>query len=210
MKEKNREMLRGALSRLPQYAPPAGLWAGVRRQLEPGLADRLPSYQPPPEVWNELSAHLQMQQEGDGAQVRALAGKEQQSPRSRSLRRYRPLRWVAVAAGFLLLLTAAYQLLADEAGPTVSYAYQREAAPTATARDWEDDESSFTAVLNELEHRNEPELNTLRMELDELTEASQEVKAMLVAYGDDPQVVRQLAAIERDRSDVYRRIIVRL
>ena len=54
-------------------------------------------------------------------------------------------------------------------------------------------------------------LNNLGQELDELTSAREEVKAMLVAYGEDPTViVRQLADIERERDDVYRRIIVEL
>ena len=76
--------------------------------------------------------------------------------------------------------------------------------------DWDEDEGSFTRARREVTERNEPRLNNLGHELDELTEAREEVKAMLTAYGDDPEMVRQLAEIERERDDVYRRILIEL
>ena len=198
MKEQNRQTLRDALRRLPQHVPPPGLWSDVRRHLEPQLADRLPSYQPPPQVWNRLAAKL-----GDGAPV-------PQAEKESRVRKLPYLRWAAIAAGFLLLLTAGIGQLNGRSGPTVRYTYAQEATPPAATRDWNDDEASFTGITAKLEARNEPELNTLRMELDELTEAREEVRAILAAYGEDPQVIGRLAEIERDRSAIYRRIIDRL
>jgi hypothetical protein len=118
---------------------------------------------------------------------------------------------LSAAAVVLLLLAAGFTIWQKaDAGPKVSYAYSQEVSTAASLPDWDEDEESFTRILEEIDARNEPGLNTLRLELDELTAAKEDYKAILVAYGEDPNVVRQLAEIERDRSDIYRRIIVEL
>ncbi|MBC6993642.1 hypothetical protein QWY85_08680 [Neolewinella lacunae] len=197
MKEKNEARLREALGRLPEYDPPAGVWEDLAAQLPPELQGRLPSYPPPAEVWNAVSRQLDTaQQPGVERPLRSL-------PRL-------PFRWSAVAAVLLLVLGATAVWRGIDPGPKVTYSYGQEISRESTVADWDNEESSFDRVLAEIEARNEPNLNTLRLELDELTEAKEDIKAMLVAYGEDPEVVRQLAEIERDRSDVYRRIIVEL
>jgi hypothetical protein len=97
-----------------------------------------------------------------------------------------------------------------DAGPSVSYAYHQEAQPTAPVADWDDDEESFRRARRQVSERDEPQLNHLGYELDELTDAREEIKEILVAYGQDPAVVRQLAEIERERDEVYRRILIEL
>ena len=200
MKERNRNTLRDALGKLPEHTPPADVWPGLQRELTPKLVEQLPSYQPPAAVWNSISDDLAR------SQVQSEGVEEQRSATIRKL----PVKWLSIAATLLLVVTVGYGIASQRSGPSITYAYSQEPAPAAVDQDWGEEESSFNNVLAQLETRNEPELNTLRMELTELTEAKEEVQAMLVAYGEDPGVVRQLAAIERDRSDVYRRIIVRL
>lgn len=195
MKEKNYQTLRDALDQLPEYGADAGAWEGIERAMTPGLGEQLPAYRPPAEVWNGLSQQL------DAAAQPAAPTK---------VRRMWP-RIAAVAATMALLISVGFGLSRGiDRGPEVSYAYSQEPAPTPIVADWEDDEESFARVAAEIATRNEPHLNTLAHELTELTEASEEIKAMLVSYGEDPKVVRQLAEIERDRSDIYRRIIVEL
>ena len=189
MNERNYDRLRQALDRLPIYSPPEDNWAAISRALDPPLGERLPTYAPPPEVWNAVSKGLDT------------------APR---VRRLPPRRLLAIAAAVLLLLSAGMFLLRYDPGPSVSYAYGQEAQPAAVVADWDDDEESFVRARQKVQQRNEPRLNNLGHELDELTSAREEVKAMLVAYGDDPDVIQQLAAIERERDDVYRRIIVEL
>lgn len=118
----------------------------------------------------------------------------------------------AVAASLLVLFALGLGLWPKvvNSGPKVSVSYAQEVAPATTVHDWSEDEESFSKVIAQIEQRNEPKLNILQHELTELTEAKEDMKAMLVAYGDDPSVIRQLAEIERDRSDIYRRIIVEL
>ena len=199
MKEKNYQSLRDALDRLPEYAGPEDGWDKLQQDLTPSLAERLPSYQPPAGVWNALSHNLH--QEATVARNR---------PRL-AWRKNPIVRLTGMVAGFLLLLLAG--VLAWDSvdqGSKVKYARSQEVNTSSVVVDWEEEEQSFTQVMAEIEARNEPSLNTLALELDELTTAKEDIKAMLVAYGDDPKVIRQLAEIERDRSDVYRRIIIEL
>ncbi|MEL7159488.1 MAG: hypothetical protein AAFN92_01915 [Bacteroidota bacterium] len=200
MTEKNKHTLRDALGRLPEHDAPAGNWDRIGEALNPSLGERLPSYRPPADVWNALNQDLEAAATAPAATVRRLPG-------------HRPAwtRFAALAAGFLLLFlagTALWHTVND--GPKITYAYAQEVAPATSTADWGEAEASFTKVRAEIEARNEPGLNTLALELDELTEAKEDIEAMLVAYGEDPSIIRQLAEIERDRSDVYRRIIVAL
>ncbi len=194
MKEKNRNNLRDALNRLPGYDAPEGLWESIGAQLTPALSDQLPSYTPPAGVWNNLSRELEA--------AAAVPAKQ---------RKLWPRTLAGVAAALALVITVGLGLQSGiSSQQKVTVAYSQEVAPLKSNIDWDEGEESFANAIAEIEARNEPKLNILRHELDELTEAREEIKAMLVSYGDDPQVVRQLAKIERDRSDIYRRIIIEL
>ena len=206
MNERNRRTLTEALARLRDYAAPTAAWDGIARRLAdpPVPAKRLPTYAPPATVWNAINAEL------TAGQTQAPAP----APRPRSRPARRRLRTaLAIAAGLAVLLSTGFGLLWRNVPgqPTVSYAFSQESAPASEpARDWDEDEASFTRVLAEVAARNQPKLNDLGTELDELNTARREVKAILVAYGEDPGVVHQLAEIERERSAVYRRIITEL
>lgn len=209
MKERNYKTLRDALDGLPQFAADAGAWEGIEKAMTPPLADQLPAYRPPAEVWNGLSRELDAESVSSATAEQSARRPEAAQPGTGKVRRLWP-RVAGIAAALALLVSVGFGLLNYDAGPTVTYAFSQEPAPAPIVADWGQEDSSFAAVATEIEARDEPELNTLHHELTELTEASQEVQAMLVAYGDDPKVVRQLAEIERDRSDIYRRIIVLL
>lgn len=200
MKEKNYDRLRRALDQLPEYAPDPRSWDGIRRGLDrtpagdgAALADRLPTYAPPAQVWNALSRDLDTRRQPSALMAR-ITGR----------------RLAALAAAAVLVLLVGAGLWLGDRGPQVSYAYHQEPAQATAVADWDDDEDSFDRALAVVRQRNEPHLNHLGQELDELTSAREEVKSMLVAYGESASVVRQLAEIERERADVYRRIIVEL
>lgn len=199
MKEKNRTTLRNALGRLPQYDPPAGAWGAIGRNLNPELGDRLPSYQPPAAVWNGLAAQLN--------EATAEAGERQQSLFSLN---HQSRRWLGIAASLLLVVSLSFGIASRSTGPKITYSYGKAAAPAVSLLDFDTEEESFNNVMAQLEQIDQPDLNTLRVELKELNAAKEEIKTMLENYGKDPQVIRQLAEIERERSDVYRRIISRL
>lgn len=200
MKEKNSKTLLDALDRLREHEAPASAWEGISANLKPVLADKLPTYAPAAGVWNGISR--EMEQADEAVAQRRLA-------KERSL----PLRkLVGIAATVALLVTVGLGINHKlQTRQTISIAYSQEVAPANEVPDWDLDDDSFNNAIAEIEARNEPTLNTLGLELNELTEASNGIKAMMVSYGEnDPGLIRQLGEIERDRSDVYRRIIVEL
>jgi hypothetical protein len=200
MKEKNKETLRDALDGLREYEAPSPAWEGIAANLKPVLADKLPTYAPDAGVWNGISRQME---QADEAQAQRRMAKERTLP----LRKF-----VGIAAAIALLVTAGFGIKHElQTRQTVNIAYSQEVAPEEEIPDWNIDEASFNNAIAEIEDRNEPVLNSLGLELGELTEASNDIKAMLVSYGkNDPGLIRQLGEVERDRSDVYRRIIVEL
>ncbi len=191
MEEKNKSTLRQALDQLPQYQPPDSLWGNIESDLErpqPLPLDRLPGYTPPPQVWNHLNEAL-----------------DQNNQRRLRIRR---LRIVGLAAGFLLAI-GLFAWFEARQGPTITVAYSQEpASEVVLTKDWDADEQSFDQItVDPWELDRGSEFADLQFELEELSQAKEEVKAMLVAYGGDPQLVRQLSNIERERSAVYRQII---
>jgi len=201
MKEKNADKLRDALNRLPQHDAPASVWDAIDAGLTPTLAEKLPTYQPAAGVWNNISRKME---EAD-----VTAAREQTVAASTAKVRSLPLRKLAgIAAAVVLLLTVGVGLAREYQGrQIVTVSYSQEATPALNKLEIDDSEASFERVRQEIADRNEPRLNALGHELAELDEAKDKMKAMLVSYGEDPGIIRQLAEIERDRSDIYRRII---
>ena len=198
MKELNYENLRKALDQLPTYDAPVANWdridQGLNKAPSPSKLSRsLPGYSPPTSVWNKLNENLDIVR-NNRSRVRSI------------------YRWSARAAAAVLLFGAGYLYATYDAGPKESYVYSQEYSSNAsfTANDWNDEEASFQRVMEQLAAIDEPELNALRLELEELTAAKKEVEEMLRAYGHDHQIVTQLAEIEVERSRVYRLAIAEL
>ncbi len=198
MFEHNKDILRKALDQMPSYVPPEELWDNIADGLEQEgdseevlkeAVGKLPAHIPPVGVWNRLTKMLD-----DDDSRRKL----------RVVRRRQVLGWAAVGA--LLLSTAAW--LFYEPGPTVHMQYAQETVQEFKLEmDWNSDESTFAQLEDILSGVNDPTINKLRLEYEELSTAHQDVEAMLVSYGQDPQLIRQMADIERERTDIYRQII---
>lgn len=196
--EHNKDNLERALEQMRTYEPPLGLWdqisagmeeAGQDQQVLNEAVDRLPSYTPPVGVWNRLTRVLDQDTNRQKLQV---------------VRRRQFMAWAAVVA----LLISATAWLWYEPGPKVSLQYAQETVKEfSAAQDWNLDEPTFAKMEDLLSGVNDPEINQLRLEYEELSTAHQDVEAMLVSYGQDPQLIRQMADIERERTDIYRQII---
>lgn len=196
MKDQNYDRLRKALDRLPEYQPPTAIWRGmedglVRNEDKPDL--QMPGYSPPTSVWNRLSTDLDVDDKKRG-RIRSMS------------------RWAVRIAASALIFTAGFFYATYDEGPKVRYSYGEEAVNAAmfTAQDWNDEEASFARVMEQLSDIDEPELNALRLELEELTAAKKDVEAMLRSYGNDHRMIGQLAEIESERSRVYRLAIAEL
>jgi hypothetical protein len=197
--EKNRNSLKHALRQLPSYDPPANAWEQLLPRIEeeplPDEAPlqealgQLPAHTPPAAVWNQLNRTLDEERTHRRAQL--------------AVRR----RWYAVAASVVLLATVAYGVF-REPPPKVSLQYSQETLQQFKVDiDWNADESTFDQLEAQLASINDPVVNKLRLEYEELMAAHLDVEAMIKSYGQDPQLIRQMADIERERTDIYRQII---
>ncbi len=201
MKERNKDTLKRGLAGLPSYEPAQKVWGGIEQQLgrvQPSvLREQLPTYAPPSEVWNQINRGL-----------------EQSNRTSRQQRQTKGMRpgwvvWVVSAAASVMLFCAGYLFANWHSEPTVSLAIRQEQGSDigAVIVDWNDEEESFRHIMDQLAEIDEPQLNSLRTQLEELTKAKREVENMLREYGWDNRVIRQLAEIETQRSQVYRLVI---
>ena len=62
--EQNRENLQQAISQLPEYQPPAGLWDAIAGELDFDQTlekplQELPVYTPPADIWDSLAARME-------------------------------------------------------------------------------------------------------------------------------------------------------
>lgn len=208
MKEENYDNLRRALDQLPDYTPPNLSWDRIDDGLNgegimankvagsaakpDGVTKKLPSYSPPSTVWNQLNGELDRQ-------------------RARRNKLKVVYRWSARAAAAIVIFVAGYTFATFDQGPKVTYAFtEEEPSASLVNNDWNQEEESFQRVMDQLSAIDEPELNALRLELEELTQAKKEVEEMLLAYGNDRKVIHQLVEIENERSRVYRRAIAEI
>lgn len=196
--EKNRNSLRQALQQLPSYTPPADMWERVVDNIDRPVVDEsplveavrsLPGHTPPSGVWNALARHLDDER---GAKIRQLRTRRQ---------------WMTAAAAVALVLGVAWWVF-REPPPKISIQYAQETVQQFQLDiDWDADTDIFAQLEQQLSSVNNPTVNKLKVEYEELSLARKDVESMLKSYGQDPQLVRKMADIERERTDIYRQII---
>jgi hypothetical protein len=194
-KEHNRETLQAAIRRLPQYAPAAPVWQRIEHQLENDLVfqdavQSLPTYAPPVAVWQRIAAGLEKP-------VR--------------MRRLRPAWFGAAAAAVVLLAVGTYWWYTQtpELVEKVQLVYtETETRAAAFKADWDEDETDIAALTKVYAQRAAlANLNeSLLSELQELNQAKAAIKAMLTKYGNDPDLIRTIADLERQRSAIVKQM----
>jgi hypothetical protein len=200
-KQKNERGLQAALRQLPQYGPRPGIWEGIAAELERDQREQplrqalagLPRYAPPDDLWPRIAAEL---------------------PR-RSGPRILP--WAAAAAAALALLLVFFFLRPSEQDDlNYAYVFQTEEAPPSGffTQDWEEDQADLQAVAARFAEAPVAQVNPdyllWREEWAELNQAKAEVVAMMQRYGRDGSLIRQLAAIERERSALARKMAAQI
>lgn len=197
--EKNKHTLKDALEQMKVYDAPGRLWSNLESALDNPApttehvlneaVDQLPQHSPPPSVWNKLTKAL------DGKKTAKIS------------LFYKRRKLISIAAAAAILLGVAFWTL-RESPPTINKVYAQVTMQQFQLDiDWDADEDSFERIGEQLTQVNDPQLNNLKVELQELNAARNDVKKMLLSYGQDPQLVTQLGDIERERSDIYRQII---
>lgn len=204
MKEHNKKTLIEALSTLPEHEPNDGLWDQIETNMQMPETERfprqflrqLPQYDPPASVWDAI-----VRETAAEGKVRFIGWK----------------RVLAVAASLALLLVAYWQLnrTTNLAADAVAVSYsQEEVDPLLVNQNWDEDEDAFQEFLSLCEGKKfvceRPEFKQLQGELEELTQAKNDLKDALGAYGANPELVIQMKEIELERTDLLKKMMVML
>jgi len=199
MLEINKHTLKDAISRLPQHTPADSLWDSLELELDKTVEQEklqetiseLPVHNPPDLVWDKIDA--------------ALSEKEKPTAKVVGM----PLfRRIAVAAAMIgVLFAMLFGLQKTDEGVQIAYSTET-VEQSFFAQDWNEDEDAFTYV-KELCDSNAPVCKTpafmdLKVELDELEVAKEELQAVIGEYETNSDLIMQLAKIERERSDTLK------
>lgn len=206
LQEKNRAALQSAIRQLPVYEPAEGIWEGISRRLEEAEKEtglqaslhQLPVYSPPESVWEGIAAEL----------ISAPAGEKE----GKVWPLYRRIPRSVAAAVALLLGALTWLLLPGSEEARVTIVRQEITLPdTELAAGWDDDETAFETVQAQFaEHpllRQNPKMQRLSRELEELDAAKAEIESVMDSYGRDADLIRRIGQIERERSDVLKRMV---
>ncbi|MCB0705045.1 MAG: hypothetical protein KDC34_07035 [Saprospiraceae bacterium] len=200
MTEKNRNSLIQAIEGLPEYDPAPVVWKQICQQLADSpltaAIQELPEMDPPDFIWDRIQQDLTPAKE-----VRIQPWK----------------RWSA-AAGFAMLLSMAWILGKNVSSDhnlkaTISYRVEQ-VDDLLLQNDWMEDDSDFL-VLDEIcsQHPfmcNRQDVQSLRMELAELTDAKMQLVDVLGPYGTDLYLIEQLNEIEMERTKLLKQILTQV
>ncbi len=191
MQEHNQHLLTQALKQLPVHTPPETLWEAIEQAAETDtLIEKhlpfLPEHELPAGIWQELEPQI--------------------VPRIT----LRPRFWMAAAATIVLLLGSWWWLQPAEMDGQVSIT--EEVLDNTLANLSQEPEDNAFEMVDELCKTpapicEEPAFKQMKMELDELTQAKNELKEAMGAYETDPELSAQLARIEQERSELLRNMI---
>lgn len=187
---------------MPSYQPPAQVWERIDKSLAlPAEAEwkLLPEYLPPESVWDQIES--------------GLSTKQKTPVRSLPIRRLLP--WatgIAATMAGLFWLFQPFRSVGSTGEGVVSISYSREIVDASLLqRDWEQDENAFD-MINRLCAAsaftcNNPDMQSLQAELDELTEAKISLEEALGKYGTDIDLIGRLTEIERQRTALLKQIL---
>ncbi len=207
MKELHEDTLQKALNQLPKHEAPAELWPLIVKAMDQGkklhqVLGRMPQHQAPDAVWEHIVGQL------DADRATRI------QPRAKWV----ALRWLmSAAAAIVFLLTGTWWVLQQQEDLRDSPAVFVETitqdtvdvAITAIVEELEDEGFTYIQALCEQKAPlcEVPEFKVLKSELDELTEAKNELRMALGQYGDDPELATQLVRIEQERSELLQQIM---
>lgn len=193
--EQNYQTLRNAINQLPGYEPNTDIWKEINQRLkgEENLDNalaQLATYPPPAAVWERISADLE---------------------KPANVRRLRPV-WISAAAAAVVVVsvgTYLWNVQTPEPLETLQVVYQEVEQPNNVVKaDWDEDEADIALVTKAYAQRVSllQKDKSLLSELEELNLAKQEIKTMLAKYGNDADLIRTIADIERQRSNIVKQM----
>ncbi len=212
--ENQEDPLQEALKKLPIYAAPSFVWSSIEEKLEDSEQEKkaydneikqLPIYSPPMSLWDGIEQEL----DSTPKNVRILQPVF-------GLNTWQKYAIAALFMGCLLTFGVVFYQNANSVGnEKITIAYSEEKYdPTPIKEDWDEDEAAFAKVEEICQQQaficEQPEVKTLKSELDELNEAKQSLKNALGQYGTDETVVAELVAVEKERTAVLKKIMEKI
>ncbi len=195
--EQNYSTLRDAIDRLPQYEPEPTLWQRINNQLDnefifEDAVRTLPTYAPPAAVWERIETDL-----------------ERPTLWSRN-----KIMWIgAIAATLTGLSVGGYFWTQQMPEPVekvqVIYASVEKSEDVFKA-DWDNEDAEMEEIVQAFAQKatfvKQAADQSLLSEWSELNNAKSEIKTMLVKYGNDANLIRTIAEIERQRSAIVKQM----
>jgi hypothetical protein len=198
--------LRNALQGLKQYEPSTMVWQNIDSVLQnidnediklKNALKTLPQHEPPAVIWMKIMQELPVR-------------------RTAILRVISDTRLAAAAAMIGLILTLGVLYYANQpAKDSIELAYTKEVVDDEILKNNTtinaEDEQAFAMVEDICQQQSficeQPEVKTLKNELDELNSACSELKEAIGQYGTDATLLQQLSSIEQERTEVLKKII---
>ena len=199
--EKNRETLKQAIQGLEPTPAPAFIWDEIATALLEADQEvliqeaipRLSRHEAPALVWENIADSLEQN-------------------KTTKIRRINGYYWSAAASVALILAATLWFSLGTE---QASYVASVESMDRHLLdNDWESDEAIFAEVMelhdNYLKVFTDQESVTWRAELAELNDARTELLGAMDLYGKDHELIRQLSNVERDRTEVIKKMATKI
>lgn len=186
--------------KLPSYDPPDEVWEGIRQRLEDAreapwrpFLDELPEYNPPEAVWTNIRARLEA------------------TPSAR--RRW--LWWAtgAAAASFalLMILLGPWRQIAQPDTSDIAWHTEMVSEDQLIAAADLAEEEALEEVLRICQAYpflcEDPEVQRLKAELQEVAAAKRRLGAHLTPWDTDPELVRTFAQLEREEAHLIRQLV---
>lgn len=186
--ESNKNNLKKAITRLPNYEPPDTIWGAINSELNiKKQIHSLPKYSPTDTIWENINQQLPTKK----ASIFSLK------------------KW-AIAATIIFCLGINLWLYNRPTTAPLRYAVENINHQLLEA-DWDEDEGLFEEInaicQTKIYSCTIPEFQSLEAELQELDEAKSDLKQAINSFGKDTELISQLSEIELERTMVLKKMI---
>jgi hypothetical protein len=184
------------MQNLPQYEPSDEVWKNIESKLNEDVLHRaiknLPQYEPEDAVWDKIETELTPK-------------------KATKILQLNQWKWWAAAASIVVLIGIFFLFMTDN--QSVSYSEEK-INKNLLLNPADDSDADYERIVafckqEELVCQN-PEFRHLKSELDELHEASQELKTAIGQYNTEPELMSQLTEIEQQKTEIIKKMALRV
>ncbi|MBA4853125.1 hypothetical protein [Emticicia sp. BO119] len=178
---------------LPEYEPSDEVWkrieAGLNNDFMQKAISQLPEYEPDEEIWSNINREL-----------------NQKKPK------LIVWKWASIAASVLLI---AGILIYTKPWNTTDISYSQEKIEKQLLLSSTDDsQKQYEMIMAYCKEQTyvcqNPEFKELKSELEDLNDASIQLKEAVGNYNTEPELMAQLSTIEQQKADVIRKMAMKI